>query len=373
MNSKPGGGGDRPRLLVIDDTEHNIALLERIFARGHDVACARTGAEGIAYLESQAFDVILLDVMLPDMSGIDILGMIRNTPELSDLPVLLISSLSDTTSVTAGLRAGANDYIGKPFDVDVTMARVKTQVSLKRLLDERRATIANLEAANRMKDQLMQLATHDLRHPINNLQILNQMLRSFVEENPQMSDYLDQARASINLMKDFIEQFLDARILEEEDEGPAFSLEEVPLPEVLDRVLRQYDHMARKKNIRLEIGDSDLHVKADLSRLTQVVSNLLSNAIKYSPPGSTVTIWAEREGAYGRMCVADHGPGIPADERELLFLPFSKLSNQPTGGESSVGLGLWIVKQLMTLQHGEVGVECPADGGSVFWVTLPAA
>jgi signal transduction histidine kinase len=99
---------------------------------------------------------------------------------------------------------------------------------------------------------------------------------------------------------------------------------------------------------------------------------LLSNAIKYSPFETTVTIWAEQVGGQIRLNVADQGPGIPPAERARLFQEFSKLSPRPTGGESSTGLGLWISKQLIEMQHGKIGVDCPADGGSVFWIQLPA-
>src|SRR5262249_25620667 len=112
---------------------------------------------------------------------------------------------------------------------------------------------------------------------------------------------------------------------------------------------------------------------ADYDRLVQILNNLVSNAIKFSTPDSTVTVSAERRDKAVRIRVADQGPGIPADERADLFKPFSKLSPRPTAGESSSGLGLWIVKEMATLQKGTVGVDCPADGGSIFWVELPLA
>jgi signal transduction histidine kinase len=112
---------------------------------------------------------------------------------------------------------------------------------------------------------------------------------------------------------------------------------------------------------------------ADRQRTTQVLNNLLSNAIKYSPRGSTVTIWAENSEQSVHILVADQGPGIPAEERSRLFTQFGKLTTRPTEGENSTGLGLWIVKHLVTLQNGQVGVECPPEGGSIFWIELPAA
>jgi len=108
------------------------------------------------------------------------------------------------------------------------------------------------------------------------------------------------------------------------------------------------------------------------ARLHQIISNLVSNAVKYSPEGRVVTVSAELHNGNVRINVADEGPGIPEAERENLFEPFGKLSTKPTGGESSSGLGLWIVRELVALHHGKLGVESPADGGSIFWVELPA-
>jgi signal transduction histidine kinase len=102
-----------------------------------------------------------------------------------------------------------------------------------------------------------------------------------------------------------------------------------------------------------------------------MLSNLVSNAIKFSPRNTTIMVWVDEGDKWQRICVSDQGPGIPTDERDKLFGMFSRLSTHPTGTESSTGLGLWIVKQLAELQNGHVGVECPQDGGSIFWVELP--
>ena len=117
--------------------------------------------------------------------------------------------------------------------------------------------------------------------------------------------------------------------------------------------------------------DCDRQIVADERLLRQVLGNLVSNAIKFSPPGTETSVWTEPNGDFVRICVADGGPGIPPEERRNLFQMFSKLSTRPTAGESSTGLGLWIVKELMQLQKGRVGFDQPETGGSLFWVELP--
>src|SRR5690606_35087449 len=136
-------------------------------------------------------------------------------------------------------------------------------------------------------------------------------------------------------------------------------------------VVAIYTIPAQKKDIRFDAADLPGMVLADRARFNQVLNNLVSNAIKYSPPHSTVTLWSEIHSGIVRTHVADQGEGIPADERQKLFTEFGKLSTRPTAGESSTGLGLWIVKHLVSLQDGAVGVDCPPEGGSIFWVDLP--
>jgi signal transduction histidine kinase len=114
-------------------------------------------------------------------------------------------------------------------------------------------------------------------------------------------------------------------------------------------------------------------VWADSGLAQQILGNLVSNAIKYSPSGSAVTLSSAIAGEQVRIYVADQGAGIPESERDQLFQAFTKLSTRPTGGESSTGLGLWIASQLVAVHGGAIGAEFPAEGGSIFWVELPAS
>src|SRR5690606_4838241 len=132
-------------------------------------------------------------------------------------------------------------------------------------------------------------------------------------------------------------------------------------------VVAQYSRMAFDKNIAIQTGNLSGTAVADHARLEQSLNNLVTNAIKYSPRDTVISLWSDVQGSRVRINVADQGPGIPAGERDKLFKEFSKLSTRPTAGEHSSGLGLWIVKQMVILQGGDVGVDCPTEGGSIFW------
>lgn len=356
-------------LLIVDDASTVCALLRRLFQNDHTVICAENGTEALVWLEKQAFDLVLLDVNLPGVSGFDVLRTLRDNPATADLPVILMSALHDNSSVVQGLQLGANDYITKPLDGEVVKARVNTQLALKRAADERKQTIAQLKFTQEMQENFTRIVSHDLKGPLTNIRMAQFMLRDIMRENDQARSILDNMDATLNGMLDMIRMFLDAMDSQQlEPEIDALNLNEAILFAV-----EQYQLAAERKNITLTVGDCDHKVLADRRLLRQVLSNLISNAIKFSPQGTQTQIWAEPCADMIRISVADEGPGIPEDEQSQLFSMFSKISVRPTGGESSTGLGLWIVKELTAIQGGRVGVDARVGGGSVFWIEVPAA
>jgi two-component system, sensor histidine kinase and response regulator len=361
-----------PLILSVDDDQTNLVLLERILCgKDYKVVSVTNGPDALDMLNRNSFDLILLDIMMPGMNGIEVLRRVRNKPETAELPVILISALSDTHSVAKGLESGANDYITKPIDMDVALARVQTQVALKQLQDHRKQTIAELEAAHEMKNRFLKIASHDLKGPLMNFQLATGLLKESLGEDTSNMALLEILEASIDTMQTLIGDFLDTTAV---DTGVLdLHLDRVELNHLISDLMNENSLNAQRKNIGLEVNGWDGAIWADPSRFHQVLGNLVSNAVKYSPPDSTVSVWTEPGKDSVSIFVADHGPGIPPDEQDRLFTQFGKLTPRPTGGESSTGLGLWIVKHLVTIQNGEVGLISPPEGGSVFWVRMPAA
>lgn len=360
---------DLPTILVVDDEPANCMLFERILRPTYQVIVVGNGAEALERLAGQAVDLVLLDISLPVMNGLMVLQHIRSNPATSQLPVMMVSALSENEDIVRSLELGANDYIVKPVNVEVTRARVKTQITLKRLLDEKQRIIDELHAAQEIRRRLFRVASHDLKAPLANIRMAEYILRESVGDDKVGQQILDTMVLTIENMQEVISEFLDAAAFE--NGKLAITLQETSVQDRVMDVLIQYQVAADKKNIQFDLGALEGTIRADSVRFKQVLSNLVSNAIKYSPFNSVVSIWAEHTGSRIRINVADQGKGIPVEERHLLFQEYGKLSTRPTGDESSTGLGLWIVKQLVTLQNGQVGVDCPADGGSIFWVEFP--
>ncbi len=361
-----------PTILAVDDEPANLLLLQRLLQRQFRVICSPNGSTALQILEQTPIDVVLLDIMMPYMNGYQVLQTIRSGDNTnSDIPVILVSAMSDAKDVAQGLEIGANDYITKPIDPEVTIARIQTQFALKQLQDERKKVIRELKAAQALKDNLLRIASHDLKGPLMNIQLVSSLFRRVEDKIPSSKDWVDALEASVSTMQTVIEDFLDTAAVN--SSMVDIKLESVSVQTVVDNLVRLFSAHAEKKHIAIEAHNCSGFVLADPARFQQALGNLVSNAVKYSPLNSTVRIWMFQEGDSVHICVGDEGPGIPAEERSRLFTQFGKLSTRPTDGEHSTGLGLWIVKHMINLQGGEVGVECPPEGGSVFWIQMQAA
>lgn len=363
----------RPRILIADDDDLSILLLSQILETVGDIDMARDGREAILLLEQHDYDLAILDIMMPIMTGLDVLQVIRSQKDIAELPVILVSGINDEQKIAWGIRMGANDYLAKPLNTDVMHARVTTWLRLKQVNDERNLLIDRLQSANQLQTRMMQIASHDLKNPLNNLKMLTRVMQREAEENDKLVNMLRMQEDSLEAMVAVINDFLDAN----DTDGMSLKIESLDSITILQQVVRQYSVMATAKNITLKLRQIRGQVLADERRLSQVIGNLVSNAIKYSPRDCDVYIFTEldSENDLWRLNVVDSGAGIPAEEQDYLFKPFSKgnISTQPTEGEASTGLGLWIVAEMIRIQHGTVGMHNADDGGACFWIELPLA
>lgn len=357
-------------LLVSDGSAQLGDLLRALRSCGHiETASFAAAPDLIAQREFPLVLIYAADIA----AGLALLRAIRRLPGSADRPVILLAPEATSAEVAGALRQGASDVIvGLPdLDLEVAQARIERQLAAGRALAERQATIAALQAAHDQKDQFLRIAVHDFKTPLNTIRLAQYFLRGLVGDDPHALDALDAIEETVLWMNALVEDYLDTARLRS---GRAqLRVEPVLVDEIVWNVINQYALAAERKGITLHGDLPEAVVLADARRLLQIIANLVSNAIKYSPPGSTISITTAVRGPRVRISVADQGPGIPLEERSQLFTAFGQLSPQPTGGESSSGLGLWIVKELAELQRAEVGLDCPPDGGSVFWVEFPAA
>jgi two-component system, sensor histidine kinase and response regulator len=361
-----------PHILVVDDQLPNRNLLTRILHKEYKVTEAEDGLSALALIEEQQFELIILDIMMPGMPGFEVLTTIREHASSTELPVILVSALHENDDIVHGLKLGANDYITKPIDVNIVRARVMTQLQLKQAFDIQKQAYIDLKKADVLKNQLLSIASHDLKSPISSLYMGEVLLRDLTDPNDEtINTILDTIKQTLSHMNDIVVDFLDMGAIHSGIID--VKLEPVDVTGIIDDIIYEFQLHAEEKGSQITVRHCEGIVTADHRRLMQVLSNLVSNALKYSPPNSQITLNTVDDEDHIVIEVIDQGPGIPENEKDLLFTEFGKLSPRPTAQESSTGLGLWIVKKMVEAMNGEVDVNCPDDGGSIFWVRLPKA
>lgn len=255
------------------------------------------------------------------------------------------------------------------------------EVTRRRAFAQLNAALADLSEANEglvrlneEKNEFLNIAAHDLKNPLGVISGYAGLLQMFDDHDSEsVKDHAGEILASANRMLDIIRNLLDTRAIE--DGGVSLKTEKVGLGPVVETLLRDYHHAASVKDIEISLeGNADEFVLlADRGALHQILDNLLSNAIKYSPKGRQVrlAITRDRHGM-GTLSIIDRGPGLSEEDQRKLFGKFARLTPQPTGGESSNGLGLWIVQRMAKLMGGDVTCTSELGEGSTFTLSLPA-
>ncbi|MEL6148751.1 MAG: hybrid sensor histidine kinase/response regulator [Chloroflexota bacterium] len=357
------------RILVVDDNLTNATMYgHMVEAMGHAPTITYRGEQALDYLERQTFDLMLLDIMMPGMNGFEVLEVLRERLNLQELPVIVLSALDAPEDVARGLAAGANDYMTKPANLKVFTRRVQTQLKLKRMNDDHAMMLAAVQEANDFKDTLMRIASHDLRNPVQSISLILNLLKEPLKDDADSMEMLTMATRLAHNMETMITDFLDLELAE--DGKLTVNMEPINVQDAVNDVFVEQYHAAQEKGVTVHIDVPDVTVSADKARIRQVLNNLVSNAIKYTPPNTDVHIDGEATDTMFEVHVRDCGAGIAPHEVDKLFTPFGKLSTRPTAGESSTGLGLWIVKSLMEAQNGAAYYNTGYTGGADFIVAF---
>lgn len=350
------------RILVVDDDQWNRALLEEeISDAGYQSIMAEDGEMALRLIQDNRVDLVLLDIMMPRISGIDVLKELRQTFTVADLPIIMVTAKHQSEDIVQALNIGANDYIVKPIDFPVLLARIRTHLRLKKL--------------SQQKDEFMSIASHDLKNSltsiIGSVRLLDNMLGKEQFDRKQVLQFLSTISDSAKEMFDLIVDFLDFNAVE--DGRLVINTEPVDIADIADRSIRNHLEYAREKDIKLELkSDTNLsEFTADPSRIKQVIDNFITNAIKFCPNDSHAVVKIYPCDGGIRFEVTDNGPGLTDEDMKKAFIKYGMLSNMPTGGERSFGLGLALCKQIVDLHDGEIGVYNNELKGATFWFTLP--
>ncbi len=353
-----------PKILIVDDERANQFLLEGLLcANGYETLIANDGDECLNILETILPDLILLDIMMPRMSGIEVLQKIMCSEELKQIPVIMISAKTASADIKKALDTGASDYIKKPFEEIELLARVKVGIRLKNEGDHLREMISQ-------RKDFVKIISHDLRSPFTAINGFAELLLSDNNLNRDQKESLQQIIDSVEFSQEYFNKLLSWAELEQNE--IELNRKELNLEKVVKSSIRFHERKARKKEIKLIVSvDPSYQVLADEIFFRQVIENLLNNAIKYTPSGGTVSCTTSQQGKHNALIISDTGIGMPEDmQPEGLFDKKIVQSRRGTNNEKGTGIGLGICKKILDVHGFKLFFERNSSGGSDFIISM---
>jgi signal transduction histidine kinase len=374
------GEDERGVVWVVDDSPLELDVIRRLLSHQHDV---QTFTDGPSVLEMLATgprpDVLVVDWHMPEMSGLELCRFLRQRYDAATLPILILTMTGGTDNIVDAFKAGANDFVVKAAHGDELCARVRTLVRVRLLYERvRRAELAaqrarqSAEDANQAKDAFMATVSHELRTPLNSILGWAHLLKVNTPDEATLQRGLDTITRNATIQVQLIDDILDtARVMSGK---LRIELEPVDLAEIVRAAVDSQRPAADSRGLSLELtlSATTTVVNGDSERLQQAVSNLLSNAIKFTPRGGWIRV-ALTSGAAGvELAVADSGKGIAADFLPHVFDRFRQQDDTATRRFAGLGLGLALVRHLVTAHGGVVTAESSGEGkGATFRIRLP--
>lgn len=360
----------KDKILVVDDVFDNLLVLEAVLEdKDYEISLVENSKIALSMVEQSPPDLILLDVMMPEMDGYEFTRRIRQNQALPFIPILLITAHYES-SVVKGLDAGADDFIRKPFDPDELDARVRSLLRLKHSIDER-DQMANLRA------DFVSRFTHDLRIPlVASNRILKLLLEGrFCEVSPQLQEIIDTMIGSNQDLLEMVNTLLE--VYRHEAGCKTLKISPCNIQELVNEVAQELTPLAEEKGlaVSIQLGEKTTYksetantIMGDRVELRRVLTNIIGNAIKFTDQGS-VDIHCHLTLAAMNIDIQDTGPGIPKQDQAILFERFRQGKHQRSGS----GLGLYLSRCIIEAHQGTIDVISEPGQGSTFTIRLPVA
>ncbi len=343
-------------ILVVDDQTANLQTVGTLLSTmGYDVMSATSADQALQRLAARTPDLILLDMMMPGVNGLDLCRRLKAKPAWEEIPVIFLSAAGEVPLITAALEAGAVDYITKPFHRAELLSRIRTHLDLKAVRDQLRRVAAD-------KDELLGLIAHDFKNHLAAMQVHADFLTKHAAAlAPQAAECAAVIARESTRMARCVQELL----ANEAAGRQPLKLTPVNAAEVAADAATSIRPLAaaKQQSVAVTLPPEPPVVMAEAGALRQVLDNLLSNAVKFSPSGGRISLTVANSSDGVLVTVEDSGPGFSPEDLTRAFQRYTRLSARPTAGESTTGLGLNIAHRLAELMGGTLTIESRQSGG----------
>lgn len=367
-------------VLIVDDNPQNLQLLGKVLKdNNYKLAVAQNGQQAIDFVSKKLPDIILMDVMMPGIDGIDACRQIKLNPDAQNIPVIFLTGLTDSWNKTQAFDAGGVDYVTKPFVKEELLARVEVNVARKLAEDELRTSRNNLKKINQelekaiaTKDMFFSIMAHDIKNPLWATMGCAETLAKEVDdfdkdEIRELSDVI--FRSSTHLM-DLLENLLLWSKTQTGTED--FKPQTINLYQVVTKACNVLTESAKSKNIQIHFEiEEDLTMNADENMITTIIRNLVQNGIKFTHHGGSVKVSAKNLAEHLELKVTDSGVGMKPESVEKLFKIEAHHSTKGTDSEKGTGLGLILCKEFVDQHKGSISVQSELNVGTTFALKFP--
>ncbi|MGC8928677.1 MAG: hybrid sensor histidine kinase/response regulator [Myxococcota bacterium] len=366
------------RILIVDDATENLQTLNSILSKKYKVSVANSGFRALEIIKNKSdIDLFILDIMMPELDGIELCKRIKTEERFADIPVIFISGLSDIKDKISAFESGGVDYIVKPFQKEEVILRVDTHIRILRLQRELKRKNLELEANYKrlreledLKNNLTNMIVHDLRSPLTGVLSMFELLRMELEgsEHTSILEYIKSGYSAATSLMEMINSLLDISRLEEGRLLP--DVKKNSIKEIAKEAIASLAANIKGEEIIVDIGE-DLFVECDRELIKRVIMNLLTNSLRHSRHKSPIKVVVEENLENVTVSVIDDGIGIPEEYHKKIFEKFGQVEMRGERKRYSTGLGLTFCKLAVEAHRGKIGVESEVGKGSRFYFTLP--
>lgn len=356
-----------PSILIVDDEPDNFDVIETLLNTGDwELYYAASGREGIAFLDILPPDLILLDVMMPGMDGIEVCKTIKANFQWQAIPIIMITALTAKEDLARCLAAGADDFISKPVNRFELQARIQSLLRIKYQYD-------NLQTLFRLREDMVKMIVHDLRNPLTGVLANLELVKSIEYPKTALAcELLDRVDSSAQMLRGLIDDLLTISLIE--SGKIRLNRTEVDICDLIHSAIGDFEAIAAQKNQVLVSHfsrESECKISVDFTMIRRLLDNLLSNAIKFSPNDSEIVVNVELlEAGNSTIQVIDSGSGVPEALQQKIFEKYEV--GTPMPDISQIGLGLAFCKMVAEAHGGNICVKSNQPQGSIFEIALPA-